>query len=80
MGYTTSRGTYQERKDLIDSNYDERLTNGDVTLTVKYEPLEQTVQVEQNFNNNYTTMVMTQTQWEEFRIRALSNGYYVVEE
>ena len=42
MGYRTARGTYQERNDLIDSNYDERLSNGDVTLTIKYEPLQST--------------------------------------
>lgn len=80
MGYRTARGTYQERNDLIDSNYDERLSNGEVTLTIKYDTLESTVQVEQAFNDNYTTMIMTQTQWEEFRIRALNSGYNVVEE
>ncbi len=77
MGYTTSRGTYQESKELIE-HYDERLTNGEVTLTVKYEPLESTVQVEQTFNDNYTTMVMTQTQWQEFRQRCVNSGYTVV--
>ena len=80
MGYTTARGTYQERKDLIDSNYDERLSNGEITLTVKYEPLQSTVQVEQAFNDNYTTMVMSDTQWTQFRQRCIDNGYTVVEE
>ena len=80
MGYRTARGTYQERNDLIDSNYDERLSNGDVTLTIKYDALDSTVQVEQAFNDNYTTMVMTSTQWSQFRERCINSGYTDVEE
>ena len=80
MGYRTARGTYQESNHLVDSNYDERLSNGEVTLTIKYDALEMTVQVEQAFNDNYTTMVMTNTQWTEFRQRCMNSGYTVVEE
>lgn len=80
MGYRTARGTHQESNHMIDSNYDERLSNGEVTLTIKYDVLDSTVQVEQAFNDNYTTMVMTNTQWTQFRQRCVSSGYTVVEE
>ena len=63
---------------MINSNYDERLSNGEITLTVKYDVLNQSVQVEQVFDENQTSMDMTTTQWTQFRSRCVDNGYTVV--
>jgi len=77
MGYRTARGTYQEAKEPME-HFDERLSNGQITLTVKYDVLNQSVQVEQLFDENQTSMDMTTTQWTEFRSRCVDNGYTVV--
>jgi hypothetical protein len=77
MGYRTARGTYQEAKEPME-HFDERLSNGQITLTVKYDVLDQSVQVEQLFDENQTSMDMTTTQWTEFRSRCVDNGYTLV--
>jgi len=78
MGYRTARGTYQESNEPME-HFDERLSNGEITLTVKYDVLNQSVQVEQAFDENQTSMDMTTTQWTQFRERCINSGYYVVE-
>ena len=79
MGYTTSRGTNIESNYIVaDDNYDERMSNGDITITIKYEALDGTVTVNQLFNDQWSTMVMSATQFQKYRSRCIDNGYQVI--